>query len=123
MNACRVETRKLGLYIAYPVKTWPLRSFVHQTRGATVPSYSPCANFNDERWESARFDRLCTTTDTRLILSSPGCRFAWIDLTAGPFSYGPVVGGEGLRTDGSVPDVEQMFGNSTDADSKPGKVV
>ena len=31
-------------------------------------------------------------------------RFAWIDLAAGPFAWGPSVGGEGVRTHSSLPD-------------------
>ena len=31
-------------------------------------------------------------------------RFAWVDLAAGPFAWGPVDGGEGVRTHSSLPD-------------------
>ncbi|XP_027175735.1 uncharacterized protein LOC113775172 [Coffea eugenioides] len=37
-------------------------------------------------------------------------RWAFIDLTAGPFSWGPAVGGEGVRTDLSLPNVEKTIG-------------
>ena len=32
-------------------------------------------------------------------------RLAWVDLGAGPFAWGPVVGGEGVRTHSSLPDL------------------
>ena len=32
-------------------------------------------------------------------------RFVFIDLTAGPFRWGPILGGEGMRTDDSLPSV------------------
>ncbi|KAJ7950715.1 putative Transmembrane protein [Quillaja saponaria] len=37
-------------------------------------------------------------------------RWAFIDLSAGPFSWGPAVGGEGVRTDLSLPDVQKTIG-------------
>ncbi|KAJ4709132.1 Transmembrane protein [Melia azedarach] len=37
-------------------------------------------------------------------------RWAFIDLTAGPFSWGPAVGGEGVRTEHSLPNVEKTIG-------------
>ncbi|KAL5974242.1 hypothetical protein ACLOJK_030906 [Asimina triloba] len=37
-------------------------------------------------------------------------RWAFIDLTAGPFSWGPAVGGEGVRTDLSLPNVGKTIG-------------
>ncbi|CAI9098983.1 OLC1v1035726C1 [Oldenlandia corymbosa var. corymbosa] len=37
-------------------------------------------------------------------------RWAFIDLTAGPFSWGPAVGGEGVRTELSLPNVEKTVG-------------
>ncbi|EPS63606.1 hypothetical protein M569_11178, partial [Genlisea aurea] len=37
--------------------------------------------------------------------------WAFIDLTAGPFSWGPSVGGEGVRTDKSLPNVENTIGS------------
>ncbi|GMH11775.1 hypothetical protein Nepgr_013616 [Nepenthes gracilis] len=37
-------------------------------------------------------------------------RWAFIDLTAGPFSWGPAVGGEGVRTEQSLPNVEKTIG-------------
>ncbi|XP_057980775.1 uncharacterized protein LOC131166336 [Malania oleifera] len=37
-------------------------------------------------------------------------RWAFIDLSAGPFSWGPVVGGEGVRTELSLPNVEKTIG-------------
>ncbi|GAV83140.1 hypothetical protein CFOL_v3_26591 [Cephalotus follicularis] len=37
-------------------------------------------------------------------------RWAFVDLTAGPFSWGPAVGGEGVRTKLSLPDVEKTIG-------------
>ncbi|KAL6508489.1 hypothetical protein OROHE_021622 [Orobanche hederae] len=37
-------------------------------------------------------------------------RWAFIDLTAGPFSWGPSVGGEGVRTEHSLPNVEKTIG-------------
>ncbi|CAI9760976.1 unnamed protein product [Fraxinus pennsylvanica] len=37
-------------------------------------------------------------------------RWAFIDLTAGPFSWGPAVGGEGVRTELSLPNVEKTIG-------------
>lgn len=39
-----------------------------------------------------------------------GNRWAFIDLTAGPFSWGPAVGGEGVRTEISLPNVEKSIG-------------
>ena len=32
-------------------------------------------------------------------------RFAFLDLTAGPFEWGPIIGGEGVRSKGSIPNV------------------
>ncbi|CAH9128493.1 unnamed protein product [Cuscuta epithymum] len=37
-------------------------------------------------------------------------RWAFIDLSAGPFSWGPAVGGEGVRTELSLPSVERTLG-------------
>ncbi|KAI4313424.1 hypothetical protein L6164_026408 [Bauhinia variegata] len=37
-------------------------------------------------------------------------RWAFIDLSAGPFSWGPAVGGEGVRIEASLPDVEKTIG-------------
>jgi hypothetical protein len=35
-------------------------------------------------------------------------RFAFIDLTAGPFEWGPVVGGEGVRTTATIPKLPRV---------------
>ncbi|KAF5748625.1 hypothetical protein HS088_TW04G00583 [Tripterygium wilfordii] len=37
-------------------------------------------------------------------------RWAFIDLTAGPFTWGPAVGGEGVRTELSLPNVQKTIG-------------
>lgn len=37
-------------------------------------------------------------------------RWAFIDLSAGPFSWGPVVGGDGVRTENSLPNVGKTIG-------------
>lgn len=37
-------------------------------------------------------------------------RWAFIDLTAGPFSWGPSVGGEGVRTELTLPNVGKTIG-------------
>lgn len=37
-------------------------------------------------------------------------RWAFVDLSAGPFSWGPAVGGEGVRTERSLPSVKQTIG-------------
>lgn len=37
-------------------------------------------------------------------------RWAFIDLSSGPFSWGPAVGGEGVRTEISLPNVEKTIG-------------
>ncbi|KAG6390922.1 hypothetical protein SASPL_148667 [Salvia splendens] len=37
-------------------------------------------------------------------------RWAFIDLSAGPFSWGPSVGGEGVRTEQSLPNVDKNIG-------------
>ncbi|KAL8036081.1 hypothetical protein ABFX02_12G136700 [Erythranthe guttata] len=37
-------------------------------------------------------------------------RWAFVDLSAGPFSWGPSVGGEGVRTEQSLPNVEKTIG-------------
>ncbi|XP_061990573.1 uncharacterized protein LOC133708993 [Rosa rugosa] len=37
-------------------------------------------------------------------------RWAFIDLSAGPFSWGPAVGGEGVRTELSIPNVQKTIG-------------
>lgn len=37
-------------------------------------------------------------------------RWAFIDLSAGPFSWGPVVGGEGVRTEYTLPNVTRTIG-------------
>ncbi|PIA44024.1 hypothetical protein AQUCO_01800229v1 [Aquilegia coerulea] len=41
-------------------------------------------------------------------------RWAFIDLSAGPFSWGPSVGGEGVRTQFSLPNVEKTIGAITE---------
>ncbi|XP_052198438.1 uncharacterized protein LOC127805727 [Diospyros lotus] len=41
-------------------------------------------------------------------------RWAFIDLSAGPFSWGPAVGGEGVRTELSLPNVEKTIGPVTE---------
>lgn len=41
------------------------------------------------------------------------CRWAFIDLSAGPFSWGPAVGGEGVRTEASLPNVERTTGSAS----------
>ncbi|RWW25470.1 hypothetical protein GW17_00010188 [Ensete ventricosum] len=53
-------------------------------------------------------------------------RWAFIDLSAGPFSWGPAVGGEGVRTELSLPNVGKTVGAVADryADhSLPGGTV
>lgn len=45
-----------------------------------------------------------------MIFVSFRIRWAFIDLTAGPFSWGPAVGGEGVRTELSLPNVEKTIG-------------
>ncbi|KAK3154084.1 hypothetical protein QOZ80_2BG0185760 [Eleusine coracana subsp. coracana] len=40
-------------------------------------------------------------------------RFAFIDLGAGPFAWGPSVGGDGVRTEFSLPNVAKSFGVTT----------
>ncbi|XP_027357760.1 uncharacterized protein LOC113867036 isoform X2 [Abrus precatorius] len=40
-------------------------------------------------------------------------RWAFIDLSAGPFSWGPAVGGEGVRTEASLPSVEKTIGTTS----------
>ncbi len=35
-------------------------------------------------------------------------RLAFVDVSAGPFRWGPVIGGEGVRTEASLPRVEMM---------------
>lgn len=40
-------------------------------------------------------------------------RWAFIDLSAGPFSWGPAVGGEGVRTEASLPNVEKTIGSAS----------
>lgn len=37
-------------------------------------------------------------------------RFAFVDLTAGPFSWGPAVGGDGVRTEHTLPNVAKTVG-------------
>jgi hypothetical protein len=36
-------------------------------------------------------------------------RLGWLDLSAGPFHWGPIVGGEGVRTAGSLPDTHSLL--------------
>lgn len=40
-------------------------------------------------------------------------RWAFIDLSAGPFSWGPAVGGDGVRTEASLPNVERTIGSAS----------
>jgi hypothetical protein len=40
-------------------------------------------------------------------------RWAFIDLTAAPFTWGPTVGGEGVRVERSLPSVDDSFGPHT----------
>jgi hypothetical protein len=35
-------------------------------------------------------------------------RLAWIDLGAGPFTWGPVIGGESIKSEHSLPRVEEI---------------
>ncbi|TXG61175.1 hypothetical protein EZV62_012538 [Acer yangbiense] len=44
------------------------------------------------------------------ILFEKELKWAFIDLTAGPFSWGPAVGGEGVRTELSLPNVGKTIG-------------
>lgn len=47
-------------------------------------------------------------------------RYLWVDLTAGPFQWGPVMGGTGLRDVHSLPSMQRLFGhlpNSTGSKS------
>lgn len=37
-------------------------------------------------------------------------RFAFVDLSAGPFAWGPSVGGDGVRTELSLPNVAKTVG-------------
>jgi len=37
-------------------------------------------------------------------------RWAFIDLSAGPFAWGPAVGGQGVRTEQSLPNVMKTIG-------------
>ncbi|KAL2330430.1 hypothetical protein Fmac_018011 [Flemingia macrophylla] len=41
-------------------------------------------------------------------------RWAFIDLSAGPFSWGPAVGGEGVRTEASLPSVGKTIGSASE---------
>ncbi|KAL1318872.1 hypothetical protein AAHE18_15G236400 [Arachis hypogaea] len=41
-------------------------------------------------------------------------RWAFIDLSAGPFSWGPAVGGEGVRTEASLPNVDKTIGATSE---------
>ncbi|RHN54155.1 hypothetical protein MtrunA17_Chr5g0403611 [Medicago truncatula] len=41
-------------------------------------------------------------------------RWAFIDLSAGPFSWGPAVGGDGVRTEASLPNVERTIGSASE---------
>ncbi|TVU30116.1 hypothetical protein EJB05_21723 [Eragrostis curvula] len=45
-------------------------------------------------------------------------RFAFIDLSAGPFSWGPSVGGDGVRTELSLPNVAKAFGEVTEEEAE-----
>lgn len=40
-------------------------------------------------------------------------RWAFMDLSAGPFSWGPAVGGVGIRTELTLPSVDRIFGNAS----------
>ena len=37
------------------------------------------------------------------------CRWAFVDLSAGPFSWGPSVGGVGVRTEHTLPSVDNLL--------------
>ena len=41
-------------------------------------------------------------------------RFAWVDLAAGPFTWGPAVGGEGVRSYSSLPDFTAAWQGPTE---------
>jgi len=41
-------------------------------------------------------------------------RFAWVDFSAGPFEWGPIVGGKGVRTRDSLPDLSALETAATD---------
>lgn len=56
-----------------------------------------------------------TCTNYTIWLTGPNLtticnRWAFIDLSAGPFSWGPAVGGEGVRTELSLPNVKKTIG-------------
>ncbi|GJZ87391.1 hypothetical protein Tco_0659001 [Tanacetum coccineum] len=47
-------------------------------------------------------------------------RWAFIDLSAGPFSWGPAVGGEGVHTELSLPNVEKTIGAVAELEERMG---
>ena len=46
-------------------------------------------------------------------------RASFLDLSAGPFAWGPLVGGEGVRGASDVPDVDLRFGEGAATSSRP----
>ncbi|KAF3436695.1 hypothetical protein FNV43_RR19442 [Rhamnella rubrinervis] len=50
-------------------------------------------------------------------------RWAFIDLSAGPFSWGPAVGGEGVRTELSLPNVEKTIGAVSEISEDEAKIA
>lgn len=57
-----------------------------------------------------------------LLLLTCCTRWAFIDLSAGPFSWGPAVGGEGVRTEASLPNVEKTIGSTSGSNDACGLV-
>lgn len=72
---------------------------IDQVVGPARGRYSP-----GDSSPASSFDENCLVD---LWISSE--RLAFIDLTAGPFTWGPVVGGEGLRSHSSLPAVSEML--------------
>jgi hypothetical protein len=46
-----------------------------------------------------------------LLIRTSLSRFAFVDLSAGPFAWGPAVGGDGVRSELSLPNVAKTVGS------------
>ncbi|CAB4292361.1 unnamed protein product [Prunus armeniaca] len=64
--------------------------------------------FYSEELKSGEFNNLHAECLTDTWIGKE--RWAFIDLSAGPFSWGPAVGGEGVRTELSSPNVQKTIG-------------
>lgn len=78
-------------------------------------TYRPLSNKHRESGWSPDYEHSGTTTpcETVMFIGEGSSRYLWIDLTAGPVSYGPTTYGEGLVTEWTIPRITTYFGPSS----------